>query len=122
MKFAKTLVVTLFLIYLLICTFKSVVAQKKQDVAIPNTSAGKVFAEFWSAYNTGDSEVIRQFFLAHATQSNPNERRQSADRRVAWVANIYTGFRELNLNSIERSTNYEIVVLAQSRIFVNTKK
>ncbi|HVF47218.1 MAG TPA: serine hydrolase domain-containing protein [Pyrinomonadaceae bacterium] len=116
MKFAKTLVVALFLICLLIGTFRSVVAQKKQDVAIPDTPAGKVFAEFWNAYNTSDRDVMRQFFLARATQSDPSERQQSADRRTAFIENIYKGYRELNLHSIEGSTNYEIVVLAQSRI------
>lgn len=116
MKSAKTLVLTLFLGCLLPCPLKSIVAQEKQNVAIPDTPAGKVFAKFWTAYNTGDKELMRRFFLAHATQSDPNERREAADTRTAFVDNIYKGFRELNLQSVERSTSHAIVILGQSRV------
>ncbi len=116
MRFSNTSVATLFLFCLFMCALGSVVGQEKQSAAIPETPAGKAFADFWRAYNTGDTDLMRQFFLPRATQTDPNERRQSAEKRAAFVANIYKGFRNLNLQRIERSTDYEIAVLAQSRI------
>jgi CubicO group peptidase (beta-lactamase class C family) len=106
----------LFLFLYLVLPFQFGGAQTEPDATIPDTIPGRVFADFLRAYNTGDIETMRRFFLTHATQPDPEQRRQSVDKRADWVANIYKGFRNLNLHSIKRATAREIVALCQSTI------
>lgn len=91
-------------------------AQTKSDTVIPDTTAGRVFFDFLRAYNTGDEVELRRFFDVHSAQTEADKRRESVNRRAAWVANIYKGYRELEIQGIKRSTEREIVVLCRSKI------
>jgi hypothetical protein len=85
-------------------------------IPIPDTLAGRTFGEFLRAYNTGDPDALRRFFLSHVPDPGCEERQQSARRRADWVAGIYQGYRAVDPRQVERATEDEIVVLCQSRI------
>lgn len=74
-----------------------------QEVKLPDTVAGKVFAEFLKAFNTGDLETMKRF---HREHGNPED---NADQDVG--AFNQTG--KLALHSIANSTNTEIAVIVK---------
>ena len=78
-------------------------ASPSQDVKLPDTAAGKTFAEFLKAFNTGDLETLKRFHRAHG---NPED---NAEQDVG--AFNQTG--ALTLHSIANSTNTEISVIVK---------
>ena len=53
---------------------QTTVVQSKQEVAIPDTSAGRQLADFLRAINTGDINIIRNFITEHFDKSILNQR------------------------------------------------
>jgi len=78
-------------------------AAPTQDVKLPDTAAGKTFAEFLKAFNTGDLETLKRFHRAHG---NPED---NAEQDVG--AFNQTG--ALTLHSVASSTNTEISVIVK---------
>ncbi|MBL8188450.1 MAG: serine hydrolase [Acidobacteria bacterium] len=78
-------------------------ASPSQDVKLPETAAGKTFAEFLKAFNTGDLETMKRFHRAHG---NPED---NAEQDVG--AFNQTG--ALTLHSVANSTNTEISVIVK---------
>ncbi len=74
-----------------------------QEVKLPDTAAGKTFAEFLKAFNTGNLETLKQF---HKKHGNPED---NAEQDVG--AFNQTG--ALTLHSIANSTNTEIAVIVK---------
>jgi len=112
----KAFSVSVLLINLLLCHFTPAAAQSTQAEAVPNTPAGKVFAEFLRAYNSGDVNVMRRFFLAYDPNGDHAKRTRSAEQRASWLANVYRDYGRLNLRGVELSTDYEITALCQAEI------
>ncbi len=78
-------------------------ATQTQDVKLPDTAAGKTFAEFLKAFNTGDLETMKRF---HRNHGNPED---NAEQDVG--AFNQTGV--LTLHSVANSTNTEISVIVK---------
>jgi CubicO group peptidase (beta-lactamase class C family) len=116
MRVLKNLIASLVLANLLFFHLTSAVAQSKQGATIPNTIAGKIFAEFLQAYNSGDVNLMRQFFSEHDPNSEQAKRTRSVELRASWLANVYKDYGRLNLRDVESSTDYEITVLCQAEI------
>src|SRR2546429_4505490 len=53
---------------------QTTVVQSKQEVVIPDTSAGRQLADFLRAINTGDINIIRNFITDHFDKSILNKR------------------------------------------------
>lgn len=116
MPLLRTLLTSVLLFHFLSCPFVSKARQSKQAVAARNTLAGKVFAEFLSAYNSGDVSLMRQFFLDHDPNTDQDKRDRSVRLRASWLANVYRDYGKLNLRGVERSTEYEMTALCQAEI------
>lgn len=78
-------------------------AAPAQEVKLPDTAAGKTFAEFLKAFNTGNLETLKQF---HRKHGNPED---NANQDVG--AFNQTG--SLTLHSVASSTETEIAVIVK---------
>ena len=88
------------------------VAQTSKDAsvaAIPDTPVGRHMSNWLKAFNSGDPKLMRAFHTA----SGAGER---TDRRAQQDARFFGQARGLELRKIERSTDDEIVVLAQAKL------
>lgn len=112
----RALITSLLLFYFLLCPLVSKAGQSKQAMVGQSTLAGKVFAEFLNAYNSGDVNLMRRFFQDHDPNTNQDERKRSAQLRASWLINVYRDYGKLNLRSIERSTEFEMTALCQAEI------
>jgi CubicO group peptidase (beta-lactamase class C family) len=103
---------------MLLLAASSLTFSQSQDVeaVISKTEAGKVLAKFMQAYNSGNVNIIRRFFLEHDPNQGPGERNSSVEQRVSFLAMVYKDLGKLNLRKIELSTEYEITVLCQAEI------
>lgn len=111
----RALTTSLLLFHLLLCPFISKAGQSKQGAA-RNTIAVKVFAEFLNAYNSGDLNLMRRFFLEHDPNAEQDKRDQSVQMRASWLFNVYRDYGKLSLRIIERSSEYEMTALCQAEI------
>ena len=116
MPLMRALITSILLFHFLLCPFVSEARQSKQAVVAQNTLAGKVFDEFLNAYNSGDVNLMRRFFLDHDPNVEQGKRERSAQLRASWLVNVYRDYGKLNLRSIERSTEYEMTALCQAEI------
>jgi CubicO group peptidase (beta-lactamase class C family) len=88
------------------------VAQTSKEasvVAIPDTASGRQMTGWFRAFNSGDPKLMQTFHTA----SGAGER---TDRRAQQDARFFGQSRGLELRKIEKSTNDEIVVLAQAKL------
>ncbi|MFN0112882.1 MAG: serine hydrolase [Blastocatellia bacterium] len=74
-----------------------------QEVKLPDTAAGKVFAEFFKAFNTGNLETLKQFHKKHGNPEDNAEQDVGAFNQVG----------SLTLHSVANSTNTEISVMVK---------
>lgn len=116
MRVLKAFSASLLLINILFSCFVFTPAQSTQAPAIPNTAAGKVFAEFLRAYNSGDINLMRRFFLEHDPNADQAQRTRSVELRASWLANVYKDYGRLTLRGVELSSDYEITALCQAEI------
>jgi CubicO group peptidase (beta-lactamase class C family) len=80
------------------------VAQTIDGVKIPDTPAGKTFATFLTAFNTGDIEKLHNFYTGLG--DDPSKTNQDL--------NAYNKSGGLKLYSVIKSSDYEIEVLVQT--------
>lgn len=116
MSLMRTLITSVLVIHFLSCPFVSKAGQSERAVAARSTLAGKVFAEFLSAYNSGDENLMRRFFLDHDPNTDQDKRERSVRLRASWLATVYRDYGKLNLRGVERSTEYEMTALCQAEI------
>jgi CubicO group peptidase (beta-lactamase class C family) len=116
MQVLKAFIASLLLLNFLFCHLNSNATQLRQTTPVPDTAAGKAFAEFLRAYNSGDINLMRTFFLARDPNSDPVKRARSAELRASWLANVYRDYGKLNMRNVEVSSDYEITVLCQAEI------
>ena len=89
---------------------------KDAEALVPKTMAGKVFVKFMQAYNSGDVNIMRRFFLEHDPNQDSKKRNSSVEQRVSFLDMVYKDYGKLNLRKVELSTEYEITVLCQAEI------
>ena len=80
-------------------------AQTTPDVKLPDTPAGRTFAAFLAAFNTGDIEVMRRF---HSERAGDVENAQQD-------MDFYSDSGGLKLHSVTSSSEHEIEVLVQTK-------
>jgi hypothetical protein len=80
--------------------------------AFPGTPAGQQLTAWLRALNGGDLQAMRAFAAEHYTAAALAQR--SAADRASVLAQIYEDTRGLRVDRVERSTEREITVLAQS--------
>jgi CubicO group peptidase (beta-lactamase class C family) len=110
----KKMAVSLSLMTCLTLPYFAAARQQKRRAAFPGTPAGQRLDEFLRAYNTGNLETIRGFIADRYDKEALTER--SAEQRAKTSVATFSLTRQLNLHSIERSTDHEIVALCQSKI------
>jgi hypothetical protein len=81
------------------------VPAESQDVALPNTPAGKTLGAFIKAFNSGKLETMRKFHQEFG--GNPDNAEQDMG--------FYNQSGGLQLHSVKRSSDTEIEVLAQTK-------
>lgn len=114
MRIVKAPASALLLVLLLGYTSIDTYSQSKSRVAVPATPAGQRLAEFLRAYNTGELSVVRKF-VAENFDKTALEKRPAEERASANVA-TFKLTRQLNLHSVERSTDFEVEALCQSEV------
>lgn len=82
-----------------------VVAQTSDSVKLPDTPAGRTFAAFMTALNSGNLETIRRFH----SERGGNE--DNADQDM----NFYKQSGGLKLSRVLQSSDYDIEVLVQTK-------
>jgi hypothetical protein len=83
-------------------------AHAQQKVALPDTPAGRTFADWLAAVNSGDREKMRAFHLEHSRGTD--EDRQRADKHSAMDYNAYGNSGGFDLVRVGKSTDTEIEV------------
>lgn len=114
MRIVKASVTALLLMLLLGYPSIDTNSQSKSRIVIPATPAGQRLAEFLRAYNTGDLSVVRRF-VGENFDKTALEKRPANERASANVA-TFKLTRQLNLHSVERSTDFELEALCQSQV------
>ncbi|HST21202.1 MAG TPA: hypothetical protein VLR90_08815, partial [Blastocatellia bacterium] len=82
-----------------------VIAQTNDAVKLPDTPAGKTFAAFLTAFNSGSLETMRRF---HSARGGNDE---NADQDM----NFYKQSGGLKLSRVIQSGDYQIEVLVQTK-------
>jgi CubicO group peptidase (beta-lactamase class C family) len=82
-----------------------VIAQTNDAVKLPDTPAGKTFAAFLTAFNSGSLETMRRF---HSERGGNDE---NADQDM----NFYKQSGGLKLSRVIQSSDYQIEVLVQTK-------
>ena len=81
--------------------------------ALPGSIPGKKFAAFLKAFNSGDPQSMRRFIASNYSAAALAQR--PLQERAAAYAEIYRGSGGFVLHKIEKSEQYQLVVLAQGR-------
>jgi CubicO group peptidase (beta-lactamase class C family) len=106
--------IILVIIFSLIIPAGSLTAQTKTAAVIPDTPAGLQLKEWLRVFASGDDAAFKLFVSEHYSKAllAENDATYRADR----AARTYLDTRGFNLRDIEKSTDDEIVVLAQSSL------
>ena len=121
MRFVKSTAAKLLLLcftaYLFnpaVAYFQTTAVQSKQEAAIPDTSAGRQLADFLSAINTGDINIIRNFITEHFDKSTLKQR--PASNLGQGLSYIYSDTGGLGIYSVEKSNDLEIIVVTREKL------
>lgn len=79
--------------------------QASSEVKLPDTPAGKTFAAFLKAFNTGDIEVLKKFHTDHA--GNPANAQKDLD--------FYQQSGGIKLVSVGKSTDYTLELVVETK-------
>src|SRR3954469_22317062 len=102
------------IICLLLSLSFAVATRAQAEVTVPDTSAGRQLREWLRALDTGNDQTYKQFISSHYGQSLLTE--NDADYRADRQARIYLDTQGFSLRDIEKSSETELVVLAQARL------
>ncbi len=89
-------------------------AQGNQKLIIPDTPAGRQFADWLRIFNDGNVNRMRSFISERFAKAALEE--SSAVERATGQAMNYYDTRGYTLRRVEQSTNQEITILAQSKL------
>lgn len=93
----------------------AVAATAETKLALPSTIAGRKFAKFIGAFNSGDREKTRKFIADN--YSRDALAAHDAGFRAGLYAETFAASGGFDLAKIERSEDYELAVLGRSRQF-----
>ncbi|MCA1850516.1 MAG: hypothetical protein LC672_05590, partial [Acidobacteria bacterium] len=88
--------------------------QSKQETTIPDTPAGRQLADFLGAINTGDVNIIRNFIAEHFDK--PTLKQRPAGNLGQGLSYIYKDTGGLGIYRIEKSTDFEIIILTREKL------
>ncbi|HKP39244.1 MAG TPA: serine hydrolase domain-containing protein [Pyrinomonadaceae bacterium] len=108
----KFIVSTLICFLLLAISSGPIKAQT--EVALPNTAAGNQLKEWLRVFDSADDQVFKRYIISHYSKSQLAE--NDADYRADRQARTYLDTRGFGIRDIEKSTEQEVVVLAQARL------
>ena len=108
----KTIISFLSCFLLLLIVAGPTTAQTEVD--LPNTAAGKQLKEWLRVFDSGDDAAFKRFISDHYSKSLLSE--NDADYRADRAARTYLDTQGFRLRDVEKSTENEIVVLAQARL------
>lgn len=102
------------IIFSLLIPLGSLTAQTKSTSVIPDTPAGQQLKAWLRVFSSGDDAAFMRFISEHYSKAllTENDAAYRADR----AARTYLDTRGFNTRDIERSTDNEVVVLAQSSL------
>jgi hypothetical protein len=80
-------------------------AQSGSEVKLPDTPAGKTFAAFLKAFNSGDIEVMKKFHAEHA--GNPENAQKDMD--------FYQQSGGIKVVSVGKSSDYALEVIIETK-------
>jgi CubicO group peptidase (beta-lactamase class C family) len=103
-----------FVICLLFLLIFAGAAPAQTEVALPDTNAGKQLKEWLRTFESGDDQIFKQFILKHYSAALLKE--NDADYRADRQARTYLDTRGFWMRHIEKSSENEIVALAQARL------
>jgi CubicO group peptidase (beta-lactamase class C family) len=104
----------LALLLLCVCAARSANAQTQAGVVIPDTPAGKQFAAFLAALNTGKRETIQQFVSEHVERP-PNGPLPVAEITERYLS-LYNATRGFVVRKITASSSATITALVQTKL------
>ncbi len=90
-----------------------VVAQNADTPTLPSTAAGQRVAAYIKAFNTGDEQVMRNFFAENV--STPALERRSLDERVGIYKQMRGNMETMELRRVLEANDAAITVLIQTR-------
>jgi hypothetical protein len=79
--------------------------QASSEVKLPDTPAGKTFAAFLKAFNTGDVEILKKFHTDHA--GNPANAQKDLD--------FYQQSGGIKLVSVGKSSDYALELVIETK-------
>ena len=79
--------------------------QANSEVKLPDTPAGKTFAAFLKAFNTGDVEILKKFHTDHA--GNPANSQKDMD--------FYQQSGGIKVVSVGKSTDYTLELVIETK-------
>jgi hypothetical protein len=80
-------------------------AQASSEVKLPDTPAGKTFAAFLKAFNTGDVEILKKFHTDHG--GNPANAQKDLD--------FYQQSGGIKVISVGKSTDYTLELVIETK-------
>jgi CubicO group peptidase (beta-lactamase class C family) len=102
------------LIFSFLFALSAASAQGQIEVALPDTAAGRQLKEWLRVFDSGNDATFKQFISGHYSKTLLAE--NDADYRADRQARTYLDTRGFKIRAIEKSTEQEIVVLAQARL------
>ncbi len=114
---AAKLLLLCFTAYLLnpaVAYTQTTAVQSKQEVAIPDTPAGRELTDFLRAINTGAINLIRNFITEHFDKSTLNQ--LPGSNLGEGLRFIYQDTGGVSTYSVEKSTDLEIIVLTREKL------
>lgn len=89
-------------------------ASTQTQITLPDSNAGKQLREWLRVFDSGNDQSYIQFIANHYSKALLTE--NDADYRGDRQARIYLDTQGFNLRDIEKSSENEVVVLAQARL------
>ena len=98
----------------MLLSISATTASAQNEVALPNTAAGKQFKEWLRVFDSGNDATFKRFISANYSKALLTE--NDADYRADRQGRTYLDTQGFKIRDIEKSTEHEIVVLAQARL------
>lgn len=105
---------TIFLTLILISTAFSVFAQQTDVSALSKTENGKRILGYFAAFNSGDEEKLKDFFLENLTADALKQR--PVESRLEFHRLLRSDFQTLEIKKIVSVSETEIEIFAEGKI------
>lgn len=97
---------------LFVLTINVLTLAQNNEVKLPDTEAGKRVAAYIAAFNSGDEEKMRAFFLENVPEDSL--KRRPVEARLDFYKQMRGQIQTINLRRIVEATPEKISILAQS--------